>query len=44
MQIVKMTQAEVVKKTQGKKTGTTLAGSNTKSLEKKDDKKKPLKT
>jgi len=44
MQIIKMTQAEVVKKAQGKKTGTTMAGSNTKSLEKKDEKKKPLKT
>jgi len=28
MQIVKLTQAEAVRKRQGKKTGTTVAGSN----------------
>mmetsp|Transcript_119090 Transcript_119090/g.370992 ORF Transcript_119090/g.370992 Transcript_119090/m.370992 type:complete len:414 (-) Transcript_119090:61-1302(-) len=45
MQMQKMTQAERVRKTHGKKTGTTLAGSNTAIDPKKvKDKKEPLKT
>jgi len=47
MQILKLTQAERARKAHGKKTGTTLAGSNT-AVDPKDkkakDKKEPLKT
>mmetsp|Transcript_93734 Transcript_93734/g.302848 ORF Transcript_93734/g.302848 Transcript_93734/m.302848 type:complete len:412 (-) Transcript_93734:65-1300(-) len=44
MQIQKMTQAERVRKSYGKKTGTTLAGSNTMIDPKKAKEKAPLKT
>eukprot|EP00747_Dinoflagellata_sp_TGD_P206480 gnl/TRDRNA2_/TRDRNA2_80185_c0_seq1.p1 gnl/TRDRNA2_/TRDRNA2_80185_c0~~gnl/TRDRNA2_/TRDRNA2_80185_c0_seq1.p1 ORF type:complete len:413 (-),score=104.11 gnl/TRDRNA2_/TRDRNA2_80185_c0_seq1:80-1318(-) len=44
MQIVKMTQAEKARKQHGKKTGTTLAGSNTAVDPKKQKEKQPLKT
>mmetsp|Transcript_51088 Transcript_51088/g.143840 ORF Transcript_51088/g.143840 Transcript_51088/m.143840 type:complete len:412 (+) Transcript_51088:140-1375(+) len=44
MQIQKMTQAEKAKKAHGKKTGTTLAGSNTQIDPKKVKEKQPLKT
>lgn len=45
IQIQKLTQAERARKTHGKKTGTTLAGSNTQIDPKKvKDKKEPLKT
>lgn len=47
MQIVKMTQAETVRKMHGKKTGQTVAGSNTQvdeKTKKEKENKKPLKT
>lgn len=44
MQIVKMTQAEKVRKTTGKKTGQTLAGTNIKVDPKHQKEKAPLKT
>merc|ERR1712196_319430 len=44
MQIVKMTVADQARAATGKKTGTTLAGSNTKVDPKKQKEKKPLKT
>lgn len=44
MQIVKMTQAEKAKASHGKKTGTTIAGSNIKVDPKKKEEKAPLKS